>query len=127
MNKGLTGREIAEIVRLPPHLANHPYLIGKCTKNVFFYLWTNHQLNSKSKNKSLTVLKIIYFVINFFYFRVLRDCGMVSEGSISRLHGLVQCQVRLARKNGIAKKADKKTLLIWVWPVSYIKIHIGHT
>lgn len=27
MNKGLSGREIAEIVRLPPHLANHPYLI----------------------------------------------------------------------------------------------------
>ena len=26
MNKGLTGRETAETVRLPPHLARHPYL-----------------------------------------------------------------------------------------------------
>ena len=27
MNKGLSGLEIAKIVRLPPHLENHPYLI----------------------------------------------------------------------------------------------------
>ena len=27
MNKGLSGREIAEIVHLPPHLRDHPYLI----------------------------------------------------------------------------------------------------
>ena len=27
MNKGLSGREIAEIVRLPPHLRDHDYLI----------------------------------------------------------------------------------------------------
>jgi len=27
MNKGMTGQEIADIVRLPPHLINHPYLI----------------------------------------------------------------------------------------------------
>ena len=26
MNKGLTGRQTAETVRLPPHLASHPYL-----------------------------------------------------------------------------------------------------
>ena len=26
MNKGLSGRETAELVRLPPHLAEHPYL-----------------------------------------------------------------------------------------------------
>ena len=26
MNKGLTGRQIAEVVRLPPHLRDHPYL-----------------------------------------------------------------------------------------------------
>jgi hypothetical protein len=58
MNKGLTGREIAEIVRLPPHLANHPYLIGKRTKNGFFTFET-HQLNSKSNKKSFTVLKMI--------------------------------------------------------------------
>ena len=28
MNKGLTGQEIADIVKLPPHLIDHPYLIG---------------------------------------------------------------------------------------------------
>lgn len=27
MNKGLTGRQCAETVKLPPHLRNHPYLI----------------------------------------------------------------------------------------------------
>merc|ERR1719232_2461343 len=27
MNKGLSGREIAETVKLPPHLRGHPYLI----------------------------------------------------------------------------------------------------
>ena len=27
MNKGLSGREIAEIVKLPAHLQEHPYLI----------------------------------------------------------------------------------------------------
>ena len=26
MNKGLTGRQIAEVVHLPPHLRDHPYL-----------------------------------------------------------------------------------------------------
>ncbi len=29
MNKGFNGNEIAQIVKLPPHLINHPYLIGK--------------------------------------------------------------------------------------------------
>ena len=27
MNKGLTGNQIAEVVKLPPHLQSHPYLI----------------------------------------------------------------------------------------------------
>jgi alkyl sulfatase BDS1-like metallo-beta-lactamase superfamily hydrolase len=81
MNKGLTGREIAEIVRLPPHLANHPYLIGKRTKNVFFRLWTNH---CKSNNKSFTVPKKICFVINFF---ILEYYGTVEWSVKAVYHG----------------------------------------
>ena len=41
MNKGFNGNEIAQIVKLPPHLINHPYLIGKphqalCIRNKLY-------------------------------------------------------------------------------------------